>query len=706
MSSNPSDPSSPPSLPSAPVFYVKPFFSPAVAFDSRLLSISGLCKKDSPTQLASNYKQVILKVALRSLENYLDEYSLDSDHSARQALTDLLLTSSDASTNVRHYVSLTSWDSPDHALSPSFLQARVQDMLGSSDSQPSFPVLVVFSGQARRFLRAALGSHAVAPSLTPIPEDPHPLSSPPDASALASAVAALTTLLRTAVPVSPPSADGLLPTSTGLAPPSTISPAFCRNMGVSPLTPSAVLHHASPGTSRVSLLPDQSHNPLTSFGQLRRQPHVIPSTPGSLPPFSLPSGDPSPATPVISPPASSPAPAPAPPEDPAWDSAQRAGFSYPMGLSPLLAHRSSLPPLRQGTTWQYYQCDVNDVTDMIVDASTGTIFPWSASRPDHGVLVHFPLRTSAIHMDRELFLANLSNRGFDTKNQKYFQLKFPVLDPAAIANFPYWWNRVVQHTQNYGGFIPPLHTLRPNCPLGIWFTFLPPHIQAEIQTTFADLLVICIQGKTSGLSSSHALIERLIRESTNGYWLLYELAIHAGSHPLLDDSPSLPPEPRQRSDMPLSDYVSAWRRYIHYAVLSGKFLSDRFFYYQFLRHLDPFPRSLLESRLDLDLRAFPLGTPLPLSFDPDHLLSRLTRYARFLGRLDLLDKSPRDLSRGSVPIHALSSSSDDLLLAALDAGSTRSCFICGAVDHLVADCPLLLKLRRDPTSRRLLSRLL
>jgi hypothetical protein len=161
--------------------------------------------------------------------------------------------------------------------------------------------------------------------------------------------------------------------------------------------------------------------------------------------------------------------------------------------------------------------------------------------------------------------------------------------------------------------------------------------------------------------------------------------------------------------MSLSDYVSAWRRYIHYAVLSGKFLSDRYFYHQFIRNLDPSMRSLIESRLDLDIRAFPLGTPLPLDFDPDRLLSLMSRYNRFLGRPDLLAKTPRELTRGSssLPVHSLAASaSDDLLLAALTAGSARTCFVCGAVDHLVADCPLLQKLRKDSTSRRLLSRLL
>jgi hypothetical protein len=100
--------------------------------------------------------------------------------------------------------------------------------------------------------------------------------------------------------------------------------------------------------------------------------------------------------------------------DPSWDSAQRVGFSYPLGLLPLLAERSSLPSLCQGTTWHYFQCDVYATDALIVDVNTGTIFPWSAPRPNYGVLVHHPLRTSAVHMDRKLFLANMSNKGFDT----------------------------------------------------------------------------------------------------------------------------------------------------------------------------------------------------------------------------------------------------------------------------------------------------
>lgn len=727
MSSVPSTASLPEPSASEPVFYVKPFFSTSVPFDCRLLSVSGLCKRDAPTELIPTYKQIFVKVALRSVGNYLDEFDLDVDHSACDQLSDLLLSSSSASEHVRHYVSLATWMAPDLALTPAYLQARIRDMVSSSALQPSFQVLVVFSGPARRLLRTALGLPPVSP-LVPVPDTPVPpiSSSVAASSALTEAFTlALTRLLgASSAPPSVVSAAGGLPADV---PP--ISPEFRRSMGLPLLavTPSAVLHRdPSTHASRVSFLPPApggSIAPHTDFGNLRRQPFALPLTPGSLPVFSLSSGAVSPSAPAPAPaqpaapaPASGtvPSPAPAapattaaPPSDPAWHSTNRAGFSYPLGLSPLLADRSSLPPLQQGTTWQYFQCDIHAPDALIVNVPTGTIFPWVAPRPNYGVLVHHPICTSAVHMDRKLFLANLSNHGFDTRNHKSFQSQFPLLDPAAISNFPFWWNRVMQHTQTFGGFIPPLHTLRPHCPLGIWFEFLPPHIQADAQTTFADLLVVCIQGRTSGLSSSHSIIERLIRESTNGYWLLYELAIHAGSHPLLDDCPSLPHEPSQTRDMSLSAYVSAWRRYVHYAVLSGKFLSDRYFYHQFIRSLDPAVRSIIESRLDLDLRAFPLGTPLPLDFDPDRLLSLLTRYTRYAKRPDLIDKSPRELFRGpSTPVHSLATDTPDLLLAALDAGAARTCFICGAVDHLVADCPLLQKLRRDSTSRRLLSRLL
>jgi hypothetical protein len=130
-----------------------------------------------------------------------------------------------------------------------------------------------------------------------------------------------------------------------------VSPAFCRSMGlVAPVTPSAVLHRDASTIPRVTPLP----SPLSTYGNLRRQPFTIPTTPGSLPPFTLPSGSSAPpagTTPTVSPdPSAAAAPSPAPASDPAWDSHQRTGFSYPLGLSPLLADRSALPTLRQGTT--------------------------------------------------------------------------------------------------------------------------------------------------------------------------------------------------------------------------------------------------------------------------------------------------------------------------------------------------------------------
>jgi hypothetical protein len=96
------------------------------------------------------------------------------------------------------------------------------------------------------------------------------------------------------------------------------------------------------------------------------------------------------------------------------------------------------------------------------------------------------------------------------------------------------------------------------------------------------------------------------------------------------------------------------------------------------------------------------------------MLSKLSRYAKYAGRPDIMETSPRDLTRRTASVHALSATTptlldspdDDLLLAALQAGSSRACFICDSVDHLVADCPLLLKMRSNNTSRRLLSRLL
>lgn len=726
-SSPPSD--VPPLTPCAPVFLIKPFY-PSLTFDSRILTVSGLRKRDDPSKFVSTFKHSITKVALKCVDLYLDNFDLDSDHALRNRLTEFLITSPNASENLRHCVSLATWDAPDFKLTLDFLQARIHNMDSSLSIQPSLGVLVVFSGQARRILRSALGSHADSPPflsgsarlshpLPTISEDVVPSPAPPSlmvsdlslfADSIAAAVDAAVTRAMQAAASSPAAPSRMMNPS--------LSPAFRRAMGIPSLAPLASPTPTSSSTPVASISPRPGGTPTSAYGNLRLQPYSIPA-PCSLPLYHLPGSAPVPAPASAPTPASAPAspsapPAdPTPPSDPSWDSVQCTGFSYPLGLGPLLAHRSSTTPPspRQGTTWHYYQCDVHDPLDMVVDATSSTIVPWFAPRPNHGMLLHYPVRTSIIHLDKDLFLANMSNRGFDTKNQKHFQQNFPSFTADSLLDFPAWWNRVVQHTQNYGGFIPPLHTLRHNCPLGLWFDLLPLHIQAEVQTTFADLLASCLKSKSSGLTGSHAFLARLIRDNSNGYWILYALAHHAGAHPLLHQFPDLPHEPHQKSDMCLSDYTSAWVRYLHYSTLSGQFLSDRYFYQQFIRFLDPVLRSLLESRLDLDLRDFPLGTPLPLDFDPEHLLRRLGDHASYLGRPEIMLRPPRDFVSPTTSVHSLSSSpssflSDDLLLAALAAGSTRTCFLCGAVDHLVADCPQFIKLQRDPTSRRLLSRLL
>jgi hypothetical protein len=114
-------------------------------------------------------------------------------------------------------------------------------------------------------------------------------------------------------------------------------------------------------------------------------------------------------------------------------------------------------------------------TWLLLDVRSVTIFLWVAPRPDHGMLVHYPIRSDAIHMDGKLFLAHHSSCGFDMKQQKQFLQNFPPLDSHAVFDFPSWWNCVIQHTQNNGGFISLLQTICDNSPLGIsgWTAFSP-----------------------------------------------------------------------------------------------------------------------------------------------------------------------------------------------------------------------------------------
>ena len=180
--------------------------------------------------------------------------------------------------------------------------------------------------------------------------------------------------------------------------------------------------------------------------------------------------------------------------------------------------------------------------------------------------------------DKELFLASFVNaHRYHQKNHSEFIATFLVYSIAAQQQgFPAYWHKIVQHCSTFGCFVPPLHTLHHNLPMGIWYPEVPSWVCQDAECTFASLLSTALLYKKTGLSSHHELGPLLLMTTDNGYWLLYHLAEHFDHPKLLEVPPELC-EPQQTDDMSLDEHVAAWSLYVHEKALHRTVLSDWYF---------------------------------------------------------------------------------------------------------------------------------
>jgi hypothetical protein len=260
--------------------------------------------------------------------------------------------------------------------------------------------------------------------------------------------------------------------------------------------------------------------------------------------------------------------------------------------------------------------------------------------------------------------------------------------------------------QSWSFYVPPAQTVRDGQPLGIWFNALPSHTKLDVQNVFPSYLASILRSKYTGLLNNTTLTQ-IVQQHENGYLALYDILVHAG-HPLLQAFPSTPIEPRQHGDCNLATYILNWITYCQHQALHGRHLSDRFFLQQFVRHLHPSLHSAISDYLEREVNNIYIHDPMPPSFGPESLFSKLLQRAQHLGRPTLVLQSPRDNSRSASLVRevVVSDSDDTLLLAALASTPSRACFICSSTEHLATTCPQLTTIRKDPFQRRMLLRLL
>jgi hypothetical protein len=481
------------------------------------------------------------------------------------------------------------------------------------------------------------------------------------------------------------------------------------------------------------------------------------STPGHFP-FGggpPPSGGPSPGGPPFGgPPSGGGSPSPyggPPPSGPPSAGPPSGGPSggHPSGgppPGPPLPPCWSSPPPSNGVMMdnaEWYEYRLKNPTAVNINSSTGTILPWQAYRPRYGLVVNHAVPLTLHELDKTRFMSHFHSTVFDPKHLRIFQDGFPKLPSGSTRKALLgYYSKIVQYCCLYGIYVPPLHTLVSGNIMGLWFFELPALTQSSVSTTFPSLLLNCLlNSKTNIVNNDDFGV--LLRHIQNGYALMYNLAV-VGGHPTLLDHPSTPRIPHQFDTDTLADYMVNWQHYLYLRILSGVYLSDRYFLVQFIQGLH---RSFLLVRQYLDSVMAPyngphtIHEPIPAALTPERLLLSLDEYATSIHKPRLCTRSARAAlalgSSGYLPGHRdgrdtrdksstqlalrelsgslpapdsdpdpLSTDEMDTLFVHAVTQRPSGCFFCQADSHAVRECPKFASLQKNPFGLRLLRRVL
>ena len=398
--------------------------------------------------------------------------------------------------------------------------------------------------------------------------------------------------------------------------------------------------------------------------------------------------------------------------DPGHDSyGNRDDFGQPPSGSQVDTRNTQRDRLN-GTHWTHFTTDPFR-GELHVDRHSGMMKPWMAYRPDYGYILNYPLRMKLDFLDKSTFLATFAVC-FDMKNLRDFQRGFPSISKHATRfKFMDFHNRLVTYCSGWKIYVPPLHTLRADQPMGLWFDELPEHTKNISILNISSVLAHMLRSKYSGLLDSPQMAS-IVHQSTNGYDALLQLATIAG-HPSLSVFPKTPQEPLQGSDCSLSSYLHNWNYYLQIRLLDGTILSDRYFIQQVVNGMHHSVKPSMGVWLEQSMAPFQIGQPLPTSYAPSKLLAKLTQRATHIQKPRLITDVPRDFASSSAQIHEVRTElcaeleEFEPMIAALQQDK-RACYVCGASDHLMQGCPKLkalvargFTLQRNPQAHKKLS---
>ena len=390
---------------------------------------------------------------------------------------------------------------------------------------------------------------------------------------------------------------------------------------------------------------------------------------------------------------------------PPWDDSRRDLRSHlPPSRQIALRQRQNIAPLR-GIHWTIHTIHPDTI---MIDANTGMIPPWIAYRPEDAQgrpSLNYPVNIAMEHMDQSLFCASFNQqyRHDPVKRQKNFSSNFPKFHSE--MNPFQWYDMLVTHAQMYGGFVAPLHTLRPNLWSGTWFDeqILPMEIILDSQSSFGQMLGEALCNPSNGLVAANAY-RTLVPLRHTPYRLLHKFAQLAG-HPLLTITPVSVPEPCQRADMTMSDYVQSWNIYLRTKLLAGDIHSDRYYVVALARNMHPHMRPSFYGYIEGRVHRTARDDPVHPDLAPDNIMSTLMEHATNVLGIDAAHMmTPEDFQNARLG-HMSIEGGISAITRERNTGSRPNngrqikCYVCGD-NHIFRECPLLEHAIRTPAIRR------
>ena len=297
-----------------------------------------------------------------------------------------------------------------------------------------------------------------------------------------------------------------------------------------------------------------------------------------------------------------------------------------------------------GSDWRMYITHPENVQDMY-PTSQSQSQPWQALREENGNEINYGVLTGVYGMDKSRYILSLFQDNMsDSTRVKIMMEGFPVLTKdASNSEVLAWYNRLCIHFNSFGGFIPPVETVRRASDYGAWEKDVPQvyyRVSERHKTTLSHAL---LKPKTGFVASKYY---SFVRHMTNPFRQLSRVLEEIG-HPMLAQEKPLPAMPRQMDNMSLATYYDKWVLYNSFSLIQGRILSDRYFAESFLFRMHRYVLTdVMRVHLTSKLGELRLDTAVPLRLRPENILSYVRSQAESLAMNVDIEKTPKELDAG------------------------------------------------------------